>query len=77
MGILDSHLEGLLEENLFQLYRATYPEADYPHIREAFDAAVRLWREVGTLVAQRCGFVYPRETEQHMLTFIRSLGDLK
>ena len=75
MGILDSHLERLLEEDLFRLYRATYPDADYPHIWDAFDAAARLWNRAGNLVAERCGFEYPRETEESMLAFIRNLGN--
>ena len=77
MGILDSHMEQLLEKDLFRLYRATYPDAQYPHIWDAFDAAARLWREAGTQVAKRCGFEYPRETEENMLAFIRNLGNLK
>ena len=74
MGILDSHLEQWLEEDLFRLYRATWPDAEYPHIWEAFDAAARLWREAGSRVAEQCGFEYPRETEENMLGFIRNLG---
>ena len=77
MGILDSHLEKLLEKDLFRLYRATYPDADYSHIWAAFDAAAGLWREAGSRVARQCGFEYPRETEENMLAFIRRLGDLK
>ena len=77
MGILDSHLEQLLEEDLFRLYRATWPDAQYPHIWEAFDAAARLWHEAGSRVAKECGFKYPHETEKSMLAFIRNLGDLR
>ena len=77
MGILDSHLEKLLEKDLFRLYRATWPDADYGHIREAFDAVAKLWNKLGSLVAQRCGFEYPRETEESMLAFIHNLGNLK
>ncbi len=77
MGILDSRLEALLEENLFQLYRATYPDADYAHIWIAFNAAAKLWSRAGNLVAERCGFEYPRETEESMLAFIQNLGNLK
>lgn len=77
MGILDANLEKRLEKDLFRLYRVTYPDAEYPHIWAAFDAAAGLWREVGTRVAEQCGFQYPRETEESMRTFIRSLGDLK
>ena len=77
MGILDSHLEQLLEEDLFRLYRATCPDAQYPHIWEAFDAAAKLWHEAGSRVAKECGFKYPHETEESMLAFIRNLGDLK
>ena len=77
MGILDSRLEALLEEDLFRLYRATYPDTDYAHIRAASDAAARLWREAGNRVAGRCGFEYPRETEENMLAFLQNLGNLK
>jgi len=77
MGILDSHLEKLLEKDLFRLYQATYPDAQYPHIRNAFDAAARLWHEVGNRIAEKRGFEYPHETEQRMLAFIHNLGDLK
>ena len=77
MGILDSHMERLLEEDLFRLYKATYSDAEYAHIRDAFDAAARLWHEVGKRVAKGCGFEYPYETEQHMMAFIRNLGNLR
>jgi len=77
MGILDSHLEKLLEKDLFRLYQATYPDAQYPHIWNAFDAAARLWHEVGSRIAEKCGFEYPHETEQRMLAFIHNLDNLK
>jgi len=77
MGILDSHLEQLLDKDLFRLYQATYPDAQYPRIWEAFGAAARLWHEAGSRVAKQCGFEYPRETEENMLAFIRNLGNLK
>jgi len=67
----------LLEEDLFRLYQATWPDAQYPHIWEAFDAAAKLWHEAGSRVAKECGFKYPHETEESMLAFIRNLGDLK
>ena len=73
MGILDSNLERLLEEELFQMYRATYPDADYGHIWEAFDAAAGLWRRVAGAVAERRGFRYPSDVEENMLEFIRNL----
>lgn len=73
MGILDSNLEKLLEEELFQMYRATYPDADYGHIWEAFDAAAGLWRRVAGMVAERRGFQYPAAVEENMLEFIRNL----
>ncbi|MBQ8110824.1 MAG: aminoglycoside 6-adenylyltransferase, partial [Clostridia bacterium] len=56
---------------------ATYPDAQYPHIWNAFDAVARLWHEVGNRIAEKCGFEYPHETEQRMLVFIHNLGDLK
>ena len=74
MGILDSHMEKRLEGDLFRLYRATYSDGEYAHIREAFDAAARLWHEAGSRVAEQRGFEYPRETEENMLAFIRNLG---
>ena len=73
MGILDGNLEALLGDALFQMYRATYPDADYGHIWDAFDAAAGLWRRVGSAIAEHCGFEYPRKTEEDMLAFIRNL----
>ncbi len=77
MGILDSHMEKLLEKDWFLLYRKTFPDADYAHIREAFDAAAALWHRAAADVAQRCGFVYDCETEEKMLAFIRRLFERK
>ena len=74
MGILDSRLEKLLGEELFSLYRKTWPAADYGYIWEAFDAAAELWGRAGRDVAKRCGFVYPADTEKNMLNLIRSMG---
>lgn len=77
MGILDSNLEKLLEEEWFALYRRTYPDADYGSVWEAFDAVAALWNRVGTGIAERCGFRYPRQTEGDMLAFIRNLREQK
>ncbi len=77
LGILDSNLEKLLEQDLLLLYRKTFPDADYEHIREAYDAVVLLWRKAGSDVAERCGFRYPRETEADMLDLIRKLSERK
>ena len=73
MGILDSNLEKLLDETLFRLYKETYPDADFGHIREAFHAAEELWHKVAGAVAERCGFQYPSAVEENMLAFIRNL----
>ena len=77
MGILDSRLGILLEEELFLLYRKTYPNADEAQIWEAFDAAAALWHKAGQAVAERLGFPYPLETENDMLAFIRQLRAMK
>lgn len=73
MGILDSNMEKLLDEELFSLYKETYPTADYRQIWKAFDAVVKLWTTVGKDVAKRCGYVYPADTEKNMLSLIKSL----
>ena len=73
MGILDSNMEKLLEEDLFQLYRKTYPIADYEKIWEAFDAAAELWNILGNDVAVQCHYSYPVDTENNMLSLIRSI----
>ena len=73
MGILDCNMERLLEEDLFLLYKITYPIADYERIREAFDAAAKLWNILGNDVAAQCGYSYPIDTEKNMLRLIRSI----
>ena len=73
MGILDSNMEKLLSEELFALYRKTYPAADYGQIREAFGAAADLWSILGKDVAHRCGYAYPAETAERMLNLIQSM----
>ena len=75
MGILDSNMEKLLGEELFSLYKKTYPSADDEHIWESFDAVVKLWTTVGKDVALRCGYTYPADTEKNMLRLINSLRD--
>ena len=74
MGILDCNMEKLLEEDLFLLYKKTYPQADYEKIWEAFDAAAKLWHMLGNDVAARCSYSYPEETEKNMLNLIRNLS---
>lgn len=73
IGILDSHLETLLEKEYFLIYMKTYPSADYESIWRAYDAVVTLWSKVGHIVAERCGYHYPDETERNMLEFIQQL----
>lgn len=75
MGVLDSNLEKLLGEDLFSLYKKTYPAADYAQIWEALDAVVELWATLGREVAARCGYPYPAKTEKDMLRLIRSLRE--
>ena len=75
MGILDGNMEKLLDKDLFSLYKNTYPQAEYGEIWKAFDAAVKLWRALGKDVAERCGYVYPEDTEKNMLTLIRSMRE--
>ncbi|SEP60432.1 Streptomycin adenylyltransferase [Lachnospiraceae bacterium NE2001] len=77
MGILDSKMEELLDEEFFVLYKKTYPSADYKSIWEAYDAVVSLWRRVGNMIAERCDFAYPSDTEKNMLEFIQNLRDMK
>ena len=73
MGILDSNMEKLLGEELFSLYKRTYPAADYGQIREAYDAVVQLWTVTGKDVAERCGYGYPEDTAENMQKMIESL----
>lgn len=74
LGILDSYFGRYLSDELYTLYRQTYPTADNGSIRIAYDATVRLFHAVATDVADRLGFVYPRETEEAMLAFIARLA---
>ena len=73
MGILDSNMEKLLEKELFDLYKKTYPNSEYEQIWEAFDAVIKLWRKAGNLVADKCGVNYSDANEKEMLNFIDSL----
>ena len=73
VGILNSRFEKLLEEDLFLLYKKTYPDADYEHMWQAYTAVTELWNRLGRAVAQKRGFSYPEETEKNMLEFIREL----
>lgn len=73
LGILNSNFEKLMENDMYQLYKKTYPDADYEHLWQAFDAVTELWNRAGKAVARTCGFLYPEETEKNMLEFIRSL----
>jgi|GEM_PF-3134455 adenylyltransferase len=77
MGILDSNLEKMLEQELFLMYKKTYAEANYVSIWKAYDAVVELWRKVGRVVAEQCGYYYPNKTEKDMLKFIRRLREHK
>ena len=73
LGILNSNFEKHLEKDLFQLYKKTYPDADYEHIRQAYFAVTELWSRTGKAVAEERGFQYPEETEKNMLEFIHGI----
>ncbi len=73
MGILDSNLEKLLEDDLFAIYKRTYPAAEYEQLWHAFDSVTELWHETALSVAEKCGFKYPEATEKDMISFIREL----
>ena len=73
MGILDSNMEELLENELFDLYKKTYPAADYDEIWKAYDSVIELFHKDSCAVSERCGYSYPEETEKKMLRFISAL----
>ena len=73
LGILDSNMERLLEEEYYLLYKKTYPNADYESIWNAYAAVVDLWGRIGRDVAEQCGFQYPEKMEGDMLEFIEML----
>ena len=75
MGILDGNMEKLLEEELFLLYKKTYPTAEYEQLWKAFEAVVELWHNTAVSVAEKCGFEYPEDTEKEMLEFIQKNGN--
>lgn len=77
LGVLDSNFEKLLEEKLFLLYKKTYPDADYEHIWQAYDAVTELWSYTGKAVAENMGFSYPEEDEKNMLEFIQKLREME
>ena len=55
------------------LYRKTYPTADYDSMWEAFDAVTRLWTTIAADTAEFCDYVYSKDTEKEMLSFIKAL----
>ena len=73
LGILDSNMEILLEDNLFELYKKTYSSADFNQIWKSYDAVTELWSYLGKSTAQKCGFRYPEDTEKEMMDFITRL----
>ncbi|MCR5119450.1 MAG: aminoglycoside 6-adenylyltransferase [Lachnospiraceae bacterium] len=75
MGILDSNMEKLMSEELFLLYKQTYPTAEYVRIWDAFDAVVKLWNVTGNAVAGHCGYDYSADTEKQMLSLIKDLRE--
>lgn len=77
MGILDSNMEKLLEEEYFRLYEKTYPNADYDSIWKAYYAVVKLWSGIGRDVAENLGFHYPDKAELDMLEFIENIKNKK
>lgn len=77
LGILDSNLERLLEKDLFMLYKKTYPTAEYESIWLAYDAVTELWYKAVNVVANKCGFCYPKENDKNMVDFIWILRNQK
>lgn len=77
MGILDSNLEKLLDNELFILYKQTYPTADYESIWKAYGAVIGLWSKTAYVVAKRCGLYYPKELERNMIEFTLKLRTRK
>ena len=73
LGILNSNLGKLLDQESLLLYKKTYPDADYDHIRQAYDAVTKLWNRTAKAVAEKRGFQYQEETEKNMLEFIAGI----
>lgn len=55
------------------LYRATNPKAEEESLWAAYDATARLFHIVATKIADRLGFVYPREMEKDMIALMEKL----
>ena len=66
-------MEEILNADLFCLYKKTYPNADYSQIWEAYESVAELWRKTGIFISERCGYEYPKKTEQDMTEFIHCL----
>ena len=73
IGILDSNMEILLDDNLFELYKKTFSSADFEQIWKAYDAVTELWSYLGKTIAEKSGFRYPKDTEKDMKEFIAKL----
>lgn len=73
IGILDSYMEKLLPTDFFELYKKTYPIADYASIWDSLHAAVALFHKAGSAIAERFEFEYPDKMEKDIVTLIQNL----
>lgn len=63
-GKQNKYLKRYLPEDVYCLYRETFPAGDYGHFRHAIRSSCRLFRETAVSLSESLGMAYPEEYER-------------
>lgn len=72
-GKLGKHYKKYLDERSYDMYKKTYPRAEYSEVWEALMIMIELFRETAICVANEFEFIYPEESEIGMLKHLEYL----
>lgn len=72
-GKLGKYYKKYLDERLYDMYKKTYPRAEYSEIWESLMIMIKLFKEIAIGVANEFEFVYPEESEIAILKYLEYL----
>lgn len=73
-GKQNKYLKHYLPENVYLLYKKTFPDSSYEYFRQAIKNSCRLFREIAVLTAKSLGCVYPEEYEQGFMKYTEAVS---
>ena len=76
LGSKGKHLESHLTPDMWNEYKRTYVDSDYDNLWESLFLFHGIFKRSAELVAEKCGFAFPRQTANKVLAFLEYVRTL-